>query len=128
MKGYREAFYPPPRSPTPQQATEGDFGLTPPPDDDISRHPPSVNNSDHNDGDGRQSSGPPLFEDVDPELEDMIAMEEMEREEAGRTATASKKQSGEEASRGGAARLPGGGDDEGPPMLEEEDEWEGLYD
>jgi len=58
----------------------------------------------------------PMFEpsqgpgDGDPEIEDMMALEEMEREEA---------------ERGDKARA---GDEDGPPSVEEEDEWEGLYD
>ena len=53
----------------------------------------------------------PLFEDID--LDEMAAMEEMEREQA-------------EAE--GSKRRAGSTDGSEPPVFHEGDEWEGLYD
>lgn len=119
MKGYRDAFHPPPeRSPSPPRPQDG--LLTPPPEDspgpsqyERSSHQSNGNGNGngnaHGQGQGRSRREEPLFEDVD--LDEMAAMEEMEREQA-------------EASR----RRGISADGSEPPVLLEEDEWEGLYD
>ncbi|WRT64841.1 uncharacterized protein IL334_001777 [Kwoniella shivajii] len=102
LKGYRDAFYPPPASPSPPPMS--DRGLTPP-------------LSSQQDEEGPNPE--PLFaarpaeeEGLDPDLEEMMAFEEMEREAGTQTHQhPSKEINGDE-----------------PPVLEEEDEWEGLYD
>lgn len=109
MKGYRDAFHPPPeRTPSPPRPQDG--LLTPPPDESPSgvpspSHRPGHQSNGNGNGDGQREE--PLFDDVD--LDELAAMEEMEREEAARGRAASN--SGSE-----------------PPVLQEEDEWEGLYD
>ena len=113
MKGYRDAFHPPPeRSPSPPQPRDG--LLTPPPDESPD-HSPSrsqrsirpANTNGNGNGIGQRQVEEPLFDEVD--LDEMAAMEEMEREEAARGRAVST-------------------DGSEPPVLQEEDEWEGLYD
>ena len=108
MKGYRDAFHPPPPSPPPIHRTGSDQG-----DHDHDQSPTPQNR--------RTSSPPPLFDEpnIDSDFDDgidmdeMAAMEEMEREEASRS----------------RSRPTNGAGDDGPPrVLEEEDDWEGLYD
>jgi len=109
MKGYRDAFHPPPPSPPPIHHTGSDQG-----DHDHDQSPTPQAQGYHQ----RTSSPPPLFEepDIDIEFDDgidmdeMAAMEEMEREEASRS------------------RLRPEHGDDAPPVLGEEDDWEGLYD
>lgn len=103
MKGYRDAFHPPPaRTPSPPILGNGDGMLTPPPEDDgdVPEDVASVQ--------GAASRSQPLFDEVD--LDEMAAMEEMEREAAA------------------GARRAASTDGSEPPLLQEEDEWEGLYD
>ncbi|WVW78555.1 hypothetical protein I302_100511 [Kwoniella bestiolae CBS 10118] len=109
LKGYKEAFNPPPRSPSPPPLS--DRGLTPPIDQEVGEANEPLFNP-----------RPPVQDDEDefgPDLEEMMALEGMEREaQSQRPApTAPPKGSGT-----------GDGDEDGPPVIEEEDEWEGLYD
>ncbi|KAK4687832.1 replication fork protection complex subunit TIPIN/Csm3/Swi3, partial [Tremellales sp. Uapishka_1] len=102
MKGYRDAFYPRARSPT--------TPLSPPPQE-ASRSPspsapPSVPARLGTPGTPREV---PLFLPDDGDLEEMMALEEMEKEERAKAAPINRAESE-------------------PPVLEEEDEWEGLYD
>lgn len=111
MKGYRDAFYPPaPRSPSPP-------GLSP-----LHTSPPPPASDaplgDHEENDVPRSE--PLFdrsEEMDgPDLEELMAMEEMERDSF---------------STSGAAHTANGRPNGGVslhPDEPEEDEWEGLYD
>ena len=108
MKGYHDAFYPPPRSPTPppgsRSPSRARVSLSPAPTDEGLVH--TVEADSHS-----RRSSEPLFqeaEDVDPDMVDMMALEEMEREEAAAAANGGNN---------------GDGGDE-PPILEEEDEWE----
>jgi hypothetical protein len=105
MKGYREAFHPPPPSPTRQEresTPNPNISYNSDPERDIRTPTPTPAN-----GDG------PLFDEAD--LDEMAAMEEMEREaRAGNS--------------NGGGNGDGDGDDGPPPQLEEEDDWEGLYD
>lgn len=83
------------------------------PERDIRRTPsptPGVNSNSHS-----HSSGGALFDEVD--LDEMAAMEEMEREAASHV-----------SGRGTGTGNGDDGDDGPPPQLEEEDDWEGLYD
>jgi hypothetical protein len=118
MKGYREAFHPHPPSPPnnnpisnyDQGYGDGDHGRdeSPTPQAREGHHRPT-------------SSPPPLFDEPDIDigfdeeidLDEMAAMEEMEREERSRISN-NKTQTM--------------GDDGPPPPMEEEDDWEGLYD
>lgn len=105
MKGYREAFHPPP----PPAADDGadarvqDGLLSPPPEDQ---------DDDGATGAPAPAREEPLFDDVD--LDEMAAMEEIEREAA--------------AGAGGAGAGARRAMSSEPPVLQEEDEWEGLYD
>lgn len=118
MKGYREAFYPPPpRSPSPT-------GLSPLPTSPPSALPATNdetgNISDDQGLSGAQRNGAArpsarrLFEpgpedgmDDGPDFDELLAMEEMEREQGGGS---------------DLVRAPA------PAQDAEEDEWEGLYD
>jgi len=103
IKGYREAFYPPDKSPTPPASP----ALTPPPDE--------LDVDEGGSGDGQRADGTTpqrglLFDEGEdgegPDDDELRSMDEMERTDAG------DKEDGRAA----------------PPVLEEEDEWEGLYD
>jgi hypothetical protein len=117
MKGYREAFHPPPPSPP-----NPGMGIGPGSDHgrDQSPTPQAHARQNHH---RPTSSPPPLFDEPDIDmgfdeeidLDEMAAMEEMEREERLRTSHDKTKTMGM-------------GDDGLPPDLEEEDDWEGLYD
>ncbi|WWD21436.1 hypothetical protein CI109_105921 [Kwoniella shandongensis] len=118
MKGYREAFYPAPRSPSPPPilSPTPDRALSPPEDYD-----PETEAMDR--PEPLFSSRLPREEDDggDPDLEEMMAMEEMERE-------AEQAQGQARAHETSSALVPPHQGDDGPPVLDEEDEWEGLYD
>lgn len=138
MKGYRDAFHPPPeRSPSPPRTQDG--LLTPPPagpeeeegdspsgtpsrtDRTIHQSTGNGNGNGNRNGNGSRGGAgagggqreEPLFDDVD--LDELAAMEEMEREQAAAEAGVSKRRAGST-------------DGSEPPVLQEEDEWEGLYD
>ncbi|KAK8847346.1 hypothetical protein IAR55_005203 [Kwoniella newhampshirensis] len=108
MRGYREAFYPRPRTPSPPPFIRAlsDGPLTPPeyylPDSESGPQEPEPLFASRREDDDEAG---------DPDLEEMMALEEMERE-AGQVQDK-------------ANVVP---PDDGPPVLEEEDEWEGLYD
>ena len=105
MKGYREAFHPPPPSPPQPNRTSSpnmDVAFNSDPERDIRTPTPTPAN-----GVASSRGDEPLFDEAD--LDEMAAMEEMERE--ART-----------------SRPNGSGDDGPPPQLDEEDDWEGLYD
>jgi len=159
MKGYRDAFYPPaspiaasPGSPASLHAgdeqgeererNEGHGGEGAEQDDPFGR-------PDLDQHDPRRDSSAPLFDLADddgPDMDELIAMEEMERsggqetderdarerEEELRVARQARLKAFGEGSRGGdevGERTNGmGKGDDAPPPLEEEDEWEGLYD
>lgn len=109
MKGYREAFHPPPARSTSPHAL-GNGALTPPLDDDDVEAAAAAE-ADRDGDEGSQGAGArpgPLFDDVD--LDEMAAVEEMEREAAAGSRRAMSTDGSE------------------PPLLDEEDEWEGLYD
>ena len=102
LKGYREAFYPTPRSPSPLPLSPDrrrtSPHLSPPNEQEDVRVSTSI------DGDV-----PPTISRAgseEDEREERMALEEMEREEAGRAASLRRDE---------------------PPALDEEDEWEGLY-
>lgn len=111
MKGYKEAFYPPPKSPTPlpKHNGEGDDRLTPalsdrasPEMDDRESRPAAVQKEPLFD------RGDDAEEDGGVDMDELMALEEMERE--------------------GEVRRD---EVDAPPRLprvEGEDEWEGLYD
>ncbi|WVR04564.1 hypothetical protein IAU60_001571 [Kwoniella sp. DSM 27419] len=106
IAGYRDAFYPRARTPSPAPDHEGPAG-----DDAVDRAltPPSADEQSHG----------PLFtarpdDDLDPDVEEMMALEEMERDAAA-------------GMNGGGPRAAANGADE-PPHVREDDEWEGLYD
>jgi len=105
MKGYREAFHPPPPSPPQERhktsSPNMDVAFNSDPERDIRTPTPTPANGEGGRGDE------PLFDEAD--LDEMAAMEEMEREAR-------------------SSRPNGSGDDGPPPQLEEEDDWEGLYD
>jgi hypothetical protein len=109
MKGYREAFHPPPPSPPRQEresSSNPNITYNSDPERDVQSPTPTTAN-----GVASNRGDEPLFDEAD--LDEMAAMEEMEREaRAGN-------------SNGGGS---GDGDDGPPPQLEEEDDWEGLYD
>lgn len=115
MKGYKEAFYPPPpRSPSPPVLSPLPNSPLLPTADVPVDHPlsPTQFAQERN---GERRSSEPLFDTVDreeeadgPDLEELMAMEEMEREQA----------------IVGASAVP----PVSIPREEEEDEWEGLYD
>jgi replication fork protection complex subunit Csm3/Swi3 len=121
MKGLREAFYPPARSPTPPSAHSSDHSPNRP---NIDRSDPPTRGDDEDEDEIRVPSPrrQPLFTPLDleagdedgPDMDELMAMEEMEREVH---ADAARKEGGE-----GANKV----DD--VPVLEAEDEWEGLYD
>lgn len=68
-------------------------------------------------------SSQPLFTPGDePDYDELIAMEEAEREEA-----AARQADSVDVARSKPAAARTDGADDGPVMLEEEDEWEGLY-
>ncbi|WWC59334.1 uncharacterized protein I303_101886 [Kwoniella dejecticola CBS 10117] len=100
LKGYREAFYPPPRSPSPLPLS------------DRSVSPPTASQDDDTTPPGAEplfGSRPPATEDaMDADLEEMMALEEMEREASAQVPlpTAGENTNNDEAA----------------------DEWEGLYD
>lgn len=113
MKGYRDAFHPPPPSPIHHNqdskriynggtgsgsGSEGRRSPTPTPHRRAGSSPPPR----------------PLFDepDIEIDLDEMAAMEEMEREEGLRS----------------LINKNGEGDEGAPPVLEKEDDWEGLYD
>lgn len=131
MKGYRDAFYPPP----PELERDQDESLDMGQDIDLAEFGMDFDidvdmENETGNGIGNRTGGPsqrrssePLFEaheDEDVDLDELAAMEEMEREQAG-VPTASRTNGDE----GGTTQI-GGGD--GPPDIEEEDDWEGLYD
>lgn len=100
MKGYREAFYPPAKCSTPRPRSPGaeDRDSTP-------------RSGEQDEQERMGIAKEPLFTaapegDEGDELE-MMALEEMKREEAARRPPL---------------------EEDGPPEVEEEDEWEGLYD
>lgn len=105
MKGYREAFHPPPPSPPQERhktsSPNMDVAFNSDPERDLRTPTPTPANGEGGRGDE------PLFDEAD--LDEMAAMEEMEREAR-------------------SSRPNGSGDDGPPPQLEEEDDWEGLYD
>jgi hypothetical protein len=105
MKGYREAFHPPPPSP-PRQDRESspnpNISYNSDPERDVQSPTPTPTN-----GVASNRGDEPLFDEAD--LDEMAAMEEMEREAR-------------------SSRPNGSGDDGPQPQLEEEDDWEGLYD
>ena len=113
MKGYREAFHPPPHSPPQERhrtsSPNMDISYNSDPERDIRTPTPTPANGITSD---RGEEG--LFDEAD--LDEMAAMEEMERE-----------------ARGGHSNGHGNGsggrdvDDGPPPQLDEEDDWEGLY-
>ena len=113
MKGYREAFHHPPHSPPQQRhrtsSPNPDISYNSDPERDIRTSTPTPANGIAS---NRGEEG--LFDEAD--LDEMAAMEEMERE-----------------ARGGHSNGHGNGsggrdvDDGPPPQLEEEDDWEGLY-
>ncbi|OCF58894.1 hypothetical protein L486_03387 [Kwoniella mangroviensis CBS 10435] len=120
LKGYREAFYPPPRSPSP------------PPLSDRALTPPSASQEDDRSADpqGREplfTSRPAVQEedDLGPDLEEMMALEEMERDAQNQSQNQNQNNTPTSIATIGGRRVD---DYDGPPPdLEEEDEWEGLY-
>jgi replication fork protection complex subunit Csm3/Swi3 len=112
MKGLRETFYPPAKSPTPTSPIRDGSPS------------PVREAEDEEEGEGRERSqgrsSEPLFTDgpdeEGPDMDELIAMEEMERDIRPQQGAGSQGESG---------RV---GSGEVPPVLEEEDEWEGLYD
>ncbi|RSH92096.1 hypothetical protein EHS25_008508 [Saitozyma podzolica] len=116
LKGYREAFYPPPRSPSPDPTGERDTRLTPSREDHEHDLPPT---SDAAAPVGRSSQ--PLFDEApddaldgqdEPDMDELMAMEEMERVQGGASGA------------DGADSM----QEKGNERMVEEDEWEGLYD
>ena len=102
MKGYREAFYPPARSPTPAVGSPSAECQSP----RIEQEEAGLGRAKDKEKEKEGVDG------VDIELEEMRAMEEMEEmEEMEREAAERRVQ-----------------ENDGPPAREEEDEWEGLYD
>jgi hypothetical protein len=131
MKGYRDAFYPPPLELERDLDQDQDQSLDLGQDIDMAEFDIDVDmENETGNGIGNRTGGPshrrssePLFEaheDEDVDLDELAAMEEMEREQAG-VPTASRTN----GDRGGTTQ--GGGGD-GPPDTGEEDDWEGLYD
>ncbi|WVF69950.1 hypothetical protein IAT40_004735 [Kwoniella sp. CBS 6097] len=132
ISGYRDAFYPRARTPSPPAEAELiDTALTPQAGPSSVSEPlftgrPEVDADVEDGGDGEDGLG------EDPDLEEMMALEEMEREAAAaaeqvnsaplkKSAVTSRGENGNEFGQGRH-------DDDGPPVLDEEDEWEGLYD
>ncbi|WWC67871.1 uncharacterized protein I206_101788 [Kwoniella pini CBS 10737] len=110
LKGYREAFYPPPRSPSPPPVS--DRGITPPTASQEIEVPERAEPLFY--------SRPPQDDAMDADLEEMMALEEMERgisttEAVHLSGTAGKQLSG----------LAAHGSD--VTVNEDIDEWEGLY-
>jgi hypothetical protein len=129
MKGYKEAFYPPPPNhdldPDENRDQDGNINLDFDMDMDID---PDAEAEGDYESPIRRSSEPlfdPVAEDVD--LDEMAAMEEMEREQGlgtGRDGVSARSNGrGDENGAGHA-----GGDGGGPPPMDDEEEWEGLYD
>jgi hypothetical protein len=129
MKGYKEAFYPPPPNhdldPDENRDQDGNINLDFDMDMDID---PDAEAEGDYESPIRRSSEPlfdPVAEDVD--LDEMAAMEEMEREQgqaSGRDGVSARSNGrGDENGAGHA-----GGDGGGPPPMDDEEEWEGLYD
>ncbi|WWC86980.1 uncharacterized protein L201_001861 [Kwoniella dendrophila CBS 6074] len=114
IKGYREAFYPRPRTPSPPPLS--DRGLTPPTASQQEEGEQELASLQRKEP--LFTSRPPVNDDDDdmgPDLEEMMAIEEeMQREAQGSITTV-------DTSRQTIV-------DDGPPVLEEEDELEGLYD
>lgn len=116
MKGYREAFYPPaPRSPSPPGLSPLHTSPALPPLDGIDDVPES---------DDGMPRARPLFarreeeeEEDGPDMDELMAMEEMEREVG--------NVQGKSAPNGQANGHTNGAP---APDVPEEDEWEGLYD
>ncbi|OCF40934.1 hypothetical protein I317_05293 [Kwoniella heveanensis CBS 569] len=138
ISGYRDAFHPRARTPSPPAVDGGDFAdtvLTPPhagassgSEPLFSARPEADMDADmehHGAGDG-----------LDPDLEEMMALEEMEREAAAAAAAEQTTQTRATHEQGGTGanrpqndhRQRQEDDPDGPPVLDEEDEWEGLYD
>lgn len=151
MKGYKEAFYPAPRSPSPMDITPRSSRAQSPIGNDANG-PASPTRSIPS-GSGARRSSEPLFdnddealfdfdhdlgekrgrgdEDDGPDLDELLAMEEMEREgaTAGASNTADTGESGQKGSAGEGSKEGDGTREDAPPAVEEEeDEWGGLYD
>jgi len=138
MKGYRDAFYPPASpehqavlSPAENHADILPEGLTEG-QDEADLGPDTANRRETS---GRGSSQP-LFDRPDddgPDFDELLAMEEMEREQAAEPTLQEVREARMKAvERGGEANSHTRNEtdfrgDGPPPALEEEDEWEGLY-
>lgn len=139
MQGYRDAFYPPPASPERQTIrspthdadglSEGDAGGV----GDAEIEPGTARR-----GASDRGSSQPLFdraddEDDGPDFDELLAMEEMEREQAVEPSDQEVREARLKAVQRegeGDNRIPDGAEtsgDDAPPPLDEEDEWEGLY-
>ncbi|WVQ97993.1 hypothetical protein IAU59_005113 [Kwoniella sp. CBS 9459] len=130
ISGYRDAFYPKPRTPSPPADAEPiDTALTPMqggPSSNSSAEPlfsarPEADGDIEEHGAGFGGGG------MDPDLEEMMALEEMEREAAAAEAASTTK-TRDRLPNGITAGQGHGLEEDGPPVLDEEDEWEGLYD
>jgi hypothetical protein len=131
MKGYKEAFYPPPPNhdldPDENRDQDGNINFDFDMDMDVDPDAEVEAEADH--GSPVRRSSEPLFDPVaeDVDLDEMAAMEEMEREQgqaSGRDGVSARSNGrGDENGAGHA-----GGDGGGPPPMDDEEEWEGLYD
>lgn len=115
LSGYREAFNPRPKTPTPPPLGSPGRLTPPPPGEDGYDYQPEAG---LNDAPSRGSSQPLFTPGDEPDYDELIAMEEAEREEEAAAARSSRAPTRPESAVA---------TDDGPVMLEEEDEWEGLY-
>lgn len=142
MQGYRDAFYPPLDSPAQQLArspshTDADIPLYEASAAGNEAEPVLIGDAERHGASDRGSSQP-LFdrreeEDDGPDFDELLAMEEMEREQAAepslqdtRDARIKAVQRGGEGIAQPSDRAAKNGD-EPPSPLAEEDEWDGLY-